>query len=407
MEEGFMPGSGTDKTKEWLTGGPWIILVEPQMGENIGSVARVMGNFGLSKLRIVKPRDGWPNVAAKRSASGADRLLDEAQLFDTVEAAVADCSFVVASTARQHAQAKEVVGPEESALRVGQKIASGENVGILFGRERSGLESEEVGLADIVVTMPVNPAFASLNLAQAVAIVGYEYFKLQTQGEIPFTAPERSPAASKQQLYSFFNTLETELERVEFFRPPEKRSTMLINLRNIFNRMILSQQDVRTLHGVVMALVEGRRGPARGGMLDGQEAEVLRTLLAEHAAGRVPSEQGPVRGLARLLRRNPTESERLLWTSLTNDRRFAGRGFKRQVPVGPHIADFVSFPLRSVISLIPADEGEEAARVRLGRNEWLTEHRYKIIEIPASEVDADVKGLLDRLDAECTQSEKA
>jgi tRNA/rRNA methyltransferase len=406
MEEGFMPGSGTDRTKEWLTGGPWIILVEPQMGENIGSVARVMGNFGLSKLRIVKPRDGWPNVAARRSASGADRILDEAQLFDTVEAAVADCSFVVASTARQHAQAKEVVGPEENALRVGQKIASGENVGILFGRERSGLESEEVGLADIVVTMPVNPAFASLNLAQAVAITGYEYFKLQTHGEIPFTASEHSPAASKQQLYSFFNTLETELERVEFFRPPEKRSTMLINLRNIFNRMILSQQDVRTLHGVVMALVEGRRGPARGGVLDGQEAEVLRTLLAEHAAGRVPSERGPVRGLARLLRRNPTESERLLWTSLTNDRRFAGRGFKRQVPVGPHIADFVSFSLRSVISLVPADEGEEAARVRRTRNEWLTEHRYKIIEIPASEVDADVKRLLDRLDAECTQSEK-
>ncbi|HWK86594.1 MAG TPA: TrmJ/YjtD family RNA methyltransferase [Xanthobacteraceae bacterium] len=402
-----MPGSGTDRTKEWLTGGPWIILVEPQMGENIGSVARVMGNFGLSKLRIVKPRDGWPNIAAKRSASGADRILDEAQIFDTVEAAVADCSFVVASTARQHAQAKEVLGPEENALRVGQKIAGGENVGILFGRERSGLESEEVGLADIVVTMPVNPAFASLNLAQAVAIVGYEYFKLQTQGATPFTAPERSPAASKQQLYSFFNTLETELERVEFFRPPEKRSTMLINLRNIFNRMTLSQQDVRTLHGVVMALVEGRRGPARGGVLDGQEAEVLRTLLAEHAAGRVPSERGPVRGLARLLRRNPTESERLLWTSLTNDRRFAGRGFKRQVPVGPHIADFVSFPLRSVISLIPADEGEEAARVRLARNEWLTEHRYKIVEIPAAAVDADVKGLLDRLDAECAQSEKA
>ena len=402
-----MPGSGTDRTKEWLTGGPWIILVEPQMGENIGSVARVMGNFGLSRLRIVKPRDGWPNVAARRSASGADRILDEAQLFDTVEAAVADCSFIIASTARQHAQAKEVVGPEENALRVRQKITAGENVGILFGRERSGLESEEVGLADIVVTMPVNPAFASLNLAQAVATVGYEYFKLQTRGELPFTAPERSPTASKQQLYSFFNTLETELERVEFFRPPEKRSTMLINLRNIFNRMILSQQDVRTLHGVVMALVEGRRGPARGGMLDGQEAEVLRTLLAEHAAGRVPSERGPVRGLARLLRRNPTESERLLWTSLTNDRRFAGRGFKRQVPVGPHIADFVSFPLRTVISLVSADEGQEAAQVRRTRNEWLMEHRYKIIEIPASEVDADVKGLLDRLDAECTQSEKA
>ncbi len=187
-----MPGSGTDKTKEWLTGGPLIILVEPQMGENIGAVARVMGNFGLSRLRVVKPRDGWPNVAARRSASGADRILDEAGLFDTVETAVADCSFIVASTARQHAQAKEVVGPEENARRIAPKVSAGENVGILFGRERSGLESDEVGLADIVVTLPVNPAFASLNLAQAVAIVGYEYFKLGMKGELPFNTPDQS-----------------------------------------------------------------------------------------------------------------------------------------------------------------------------------------------------------------------
>jgi tRNA/rRNA methyltransferase len=400
-----MPGSGTDRTKEWLTGGPSIILVEPQMGENIGAVARVMGNFGLSNLRIVRPRDGWPNIAARRSASGADRILDEAELFDTIGDAVADCNFIVAATARQHAQAKEVVGPEENARRIAPKITSGERVGILFGRERSGLESEEVGLADIVVTLPVNPAFASLNLAQAVAIVGYEYFKFQTKGELPFTAPDKSKAASKQQLFSFFDTLERELERVEFFRPPEKRSTMLINLRNIFNRMVLSQQDVRTLHGVVMALVEGRRGPARGGVLDGQEAEVLRTLLAEHSAGRVPSERAPVRGLARLLRRNPTESERILWTHLTNDRRFAGRGFKRQVPVGPHIADFVSFPLRTVIFLLPPNEGEEAAHARRERNDWLRDHRYKIIEVPASDVDVDVRAVLDRLDAEFATGE--
>lgn len=398
-----MPGSGTDKTKEWLTGGPCIILVEPQMGENIGAVARVMGNFGLSRLRLVKPRDGWPNVAARRSASGADRILDEAGLFDTVEEAVADCTLIVAATARQHDQAKEVVGPEENARRVMPRADAGETVGILFGRERSGLESHEVGLADTIVTLPINPAFASLNLAQAVAIIGYECFKITTKGALPFQTSDRSPPASKQQLFSFFSALEGELERVEFFRPPEKRSVMLINLRNIFNRMVLSKQDVRTLHGVVTALVQGRRGPARGGVLDGQEAEVLRTLLAEHALGRVPSERGPVRGLARLLRRNPTESERNLWTSLTNDRRFASRGFKRQVPVGPHIADFVSFPLRTVISLVPADENADSARARRERNAWLTEHQYKIIEVPASEVDADVKLLLDRLDAEFAQ----
>jgi tRNA/rRNA methyltransferase len=167
--------------------------------------------------------------------------------------------------------------------------------------------------------------------------------------------------------------------------------------------MVLSQQDVRTLHGVIMALVQGQRGPARGGVLDGQEAEVLRTLLAEHAAGRVPSEQAPVRGLARLLRRNPTESERSLWTGLINDRRFAGRGFKRQVPVGPHIADFVSFPLRTVISLLPANEAKDAIRSRHERNKWLSEHGYRIIEVSASDVDADVNRLLDRLDADLAQ----
>lgn len=395
-----MPGSGTDKTKEWLTGGPVVVLVEPQMGENIGAVARVMGNFALSRLRLVKPRDGWPNIAAQRSASGADRILEEAGLFDTVEEAISDCTLIVAATARQHGQAKEVIGPEENARRVVPRVAAGETVGILFGRERSGLESHEVGLADTIVTLPVNPAFASLNLAQAVAIVGYECFKITTGGELPFETSDRSPPASKQQLFSFFNALEGELERVEFFRPPEKRSVMLINLRNIFNRMVLSKQDVRTLHGVVTALVEGRRGPARGGVLDGQEAEVLRTLLAEHAAGRVPSERGPVRGLARLLRRNPTESERTLWAALTNDRRFAARGFKRQVPVGPHIADFVSFPLRAVISLLPDGENEESSRMRKEKNRWLSEHRYKLIEIPAAEVNSDVKELLDRLDAE-------
>ena len=121
---------------------------------------------------------------------------------------------------------------------------------------------------------------------------------------------------------------------------------MQINLRNIFTRMQPTQQDIQTLHGVIMAIAEGRKGPARGGVLDGEEAEMLRALLAEHGGGRVPSERGPVRGLARLLRRNPTEAERALWQALVNDRRFAGRGFKRQTPIGPHICDFVSFPLR-------------------------------------------------------------
>ena len=139
---------------------------------------------------------------------------------------------------------------------------------------------------------------------------------------------------------------------------------MQINLRNIFTRMQPTQQDMQTLHGVIMAIAEGRKGPARGGVLDGEEAEMLRSLLAEHDGGAMPKELGPVRGLARLLRRNPTEAERELWQALVNDRRFAGRGFKRQTPVGQHICDFVSFPLRLVIDLVPAEESPAAARTR-------------------------------------------
>ena len=169
-------------------------------------------------------------------------------------------------------------------------------------------------------------------------------------------------SAPKQQLLAFFASLERELEKVEFFRPPDKRETMQINLRNIFTRMQPTQQDIQTLHGVIMAIAEGRKGPARGGVLDGEEAEMLRALLAEHGAGRVPKERGPVRGLARLLRRNPTDAERALWQALTNDRRFAGRGFKRQTPVGQHICDFVSFPLRLVVDLVPADESTAGCR---------------------------------------------
>ena len=246
-------------------------------------------------------------------------------------------------------------------------MAGGENVAIIFGRERIGLENHEVALADRIVTLPVNPAFASLNLAQAVVIVAYEWFKRAGGGDLPFSMPEKSPPAPKQQLDAFFSDLESELERVEFFRPEEKRGTMSVNLRNIFQRMAPTQQDIRTLHGVLTAIAQGRKGPARGGVLDPVEAQKLRDLLAEHGGGRVPGERGPVRGLARLLRRNPTEAERVLWQALVNDRRFAGRGFKRQVPIGPHITDFVSFPLKCVIDLMPAQGSRGSERARGGK----------------------------------------
>src|SRR5882672_1277962 len=179
VAEDDMPGAGTDKTRSWIeTPGPTIILVEPQLGENIGAAARVMANFGLSRLRLIRPRDGWPNLQAQRSASGADRVLDDAVLFDTLEAAIADCTLVLATTARAHDQAKPVIGPAEAAAFLAPHVAAGENVAVLFGRERYGLENDEVALADRIVTFPVNPAFAPLNLAQAVALVAYEWFKL-------------------------------------------------------------------------------------------------------------------------------------------------------------------------------------------------------------------------------------
>jgi len=267
----------------------------------------------------------------------------------------------------------------------------------MFGRERNGLENDEVALADRIVTLPVNPAFASLNLAQAVVIVAYEWFKLKSGDNLPFAMPQKSPPAPREQLLAFFASLERELEQVEFFRPPDKRETMQINLRNIFTRMQPTQQDIQTLHGVIMAIAQGRKGPARGGVLDGDEAEMLRALLAEHGGGRVPNERGPVRGLARLLRRNPTDAERALWQALTTDRRLAGRGFKRQTPIGQHICDFVSFPLRLVVEVVPSDESTAAAKARAEKYAWLNERDYRVLKLTVREIDTDMAGALERI----------
>jgi tRNA/rRNA methyltransferase len=393
-----MPGAGTDKTKTWIAqAGPIVVLVEPQLGENIGAAARAMANFGLSQLRLVKPRHGWPNDKARMMAAGADDVVDGAVLYASLAEAIGDCSFVLATTARAHDQAKPVVAPADAARLMAPRIAAGENVAVLFGRERNGLENDEVALADAILTLPVNPAFASLNLAQAVVIVAYEWFKLAGNGSLPFAMPQKSVPAGKQQLLAFFEAVERELEKVEFFRPPDKRETMQINLRNIFARMQPTQQDIQTLHGVIMAIAEGRKGPARGGVLDGEQAEMLRALLAEHGSGRVPKERGPVRGLARLLRRNPTDAERALWTALTNDRRFAGRGFKRQTPVGRHICDFVSFPLRLVIDLVPSDESAAARAARAQKRTWLIERDYRVVDIKAQEIEIDLNAVLDDL----------
>jgi tRNA/rRNA methyltransferase len=392
-----MSGSGTDKTKTGFDlAGPIVVLVEPQLGENIGMAARAMGNFALTRLRIVNPRDGWPNPGAQRAAAGADHILAQAQLFDTLEQAIADCTLLFATTARAHDQAKPVVGPQAAAAEMLAQIKGGGTVGILFGRERYGLQNEEVAIANRIITFPVNPGFASLNLAQAVLLVGYEWFKHAAAGALPFAMPERSERASQHQIEAFFDNLVGELDKVEFLRPAEKRDTMLVNLRNIFTRMDPTKQDMHTLHGVVMAIAEGRKGPAKGGVLDGAQATRLRALLAEHGQGAIPKESGTVRGLARLLRRNPTDAERLLWQSLTRDRRFAGQ-FKRQTPVGRNIPDFVSFARRIAVELINPDESEAMAKDRDQRQAWLEARGYRVVRMNVEDIEADLAGQLDRL----------
>src|SRR5438874_8670422 len=401
-----MTGAGTDKTKTGLDlEGPAIILVEPQLGENIGMAARAMGNFALSRLRIVNPRDGWPNVSAQRAAAGADLILERAELFDSVAAAVADLTLLFATTARAHDQAKPVVAPGQAAAEIVAHSAGGGKAGILFGRERYGLQNEEVALANRIITFPVNPGFASLNLAQAVLLMGYEWFKLSTEGALPFAMPERSERASQHQMQAFFENLVHELDRVEFLRPAEKRETMLVNLRNIFNRMEPTKQDMHTLHGVVMAIAEGRKGPAKGGVLDGAQATRLRALLAEHEQASSTSEtSSTVRGLARLLRRNPTDAERILWQALTRDRRFAGT-FKRQTPVGRHIPDFVSFVHRIAIELVNPGETEAITNDRASRKAWLESRGYRVIEMKAASVERDLEKELARLEA-CLREQK-
>lgn len=235
-----------------------MILVEPQLGENIGMAARAMANFGLTEMRLVSPRERWLHAKTRAAAAGAEFVLERAQVFPDLRAAMADLSFVYATTARERGQGKPVVGPREAGPVLRARHAAGEKVGVLFGRERTGLENDDISLADAILTYPVNPAYASLNLAQAVLILGYAWMEAR-EAPLPFDYKPRWPAASRDMVLSFFDHLEGELERRGFFRPPHKRPVMSRNLRNMFHRMNLSEQDVRTLRGMVVRLVEGPR----------------------------------------------------------------------------------------------------------------------------------------------------
>lgn len=247
---------------EGLRRGPAIILVETQMGENIGAAARAMANFGLKDLRLVKPRDGWPNERARAAASRGDTIIDEVKLFDRFEDAIAGLTRVYATTARHHDIAKPVASPVSAARDMRASISSGDQVGIVFGRERWGLTNEEVVLCDDILTIPVDPTFASLNIAQAVIICAYEWRQalLADPDWTPFQEKERSPLASKDDMQRFFDHLEGALDKVEFFRPPEKRGVMVTNLRALFMKARITDQEVRTLRGVIAAL---ERRPTR------------------------------------------------------------------------------------------------------------------------------------------------
>jgi tRNA/rRNA methyltransferase len=234
--------------------GPAIILVEPQLGENIGMVARAMANFGLSELRLVNPRDGWPNPAAGPAASGADIVLERAKLYESVPDAVADCSTIYASTVRRRDLVMPVVTPEAMAAEI---AASPARSAILFGPERSGLETEEVALANSIVTVPINPEFASLNLAQAVILLAYEWSK-QGQLSVP-PAKELEPPAPHAELEGLVTQLNETLEGKGYFHPPSRTQATKNTLRTIFTKTGWSSREVKAVRGVIRALVNPPR----------------------------------------------------------------------------------------------------------------------------------------------------
>ena len=243
--------AGTDHRRRALKGGPAIILVEPQLGENIGTAARAMYNCGLTDLRLVKPRDGWPNAKAQAAASGADPVLDKARLYERVEDAIADLRRVYATTARDRYMVKRILTPRKAAEEMRGLLGADESCGILFGPERTGLLNEHVALADTVLSVPLNPAFSSLNLAQAVLLIGYEGFLSADATPAEQLALGHSAPATKDKLIQFFEHLEEELDRSGFMRDPEKRPSMVRNLRNLFQRAGCTEQELRTLHGVI------------------------------------------------------------------------------------------------------------------------------------------------------------
>jgi tRNA/rRNA methyltransferase len=242
------------------TGAPAVILVEPQLGENIGAAARAMMNFGLSEMRLVNPRGAWPNKKAVEMSSGAESVLEAARLFETTAEATADLQRLYATSARERDMVKPCLTMREAAAAWRANAADEERCGILFGRERTGLENEDIALADAIVTIPANPAHASLNLAQSVLVAGYEWYQLAADPEAIRRTRKGARPATREELYGLFAHLEGELDATGFLRLEHKRPRMVRNLRNIFARASLTDQEVRTLRGVIVSLTKYARG---------------------------------------------------------------------------------------------------------------------------------------------------
>ena len=236
---------------------PAVILCAPQLAENIGAVARVMANFGLSDLRLVAPRDGWPQARAWASASGADWPLDGARVCATLAEAIADLQLTFATTARPRELQLPVMTPREAAAALQDGAARGWRTGLLFGGERAGLETADIALCQAIITVPVDPKFRSLNLAQAVAIAAYEWRAMAAPGPPDgFIAGE--PPADQAAMLGLYRHLESELDTAGFFHPPEKRASMVRNLRAALGRAMFTDQEARTFRGVITALSKGR-----------------------------------------------------------------------------------------------------------------------------------------------------
>lgn len=242
---------------------PTFILVEPQMGENIGAAARAMWNFGLDDMRIVDPRDGWPNERAEAMAASATHVLEQASLYETTRGATADLTLVYATTARPRDLTKRILTPEAAAQEMRAQVTAGEKVGVLFGRERTGLENDDIARASAVITVPVNAAFPSLNLAQCSLLMGYEWLKTADQTPAEEFDPGRAGYAERGDVDRLLDFMEVELADSGFFFPEDKRASMVATLHNLYHRMPLTATDLRMLWGTTRSLAAKRRSTRR------------------------------------------------------------------------------------------------------------------------------------------------